>query len=255
MKLNTFMKELATGAGGILMKHFNKTHRIEHKRNAGIVTEADKGAEAFLLKNIFRKYPNSSIITEESGEFRRGSELCWVLDPLDGTTNYASGLPWFCVSIGLMEEGELKAGVIYNPISKELFEGEIGKGAKLNGKRIRVSKEKRIGDSVIGTGFYYSKGETLRQEMEIFTRVNEYARGVRRPGSAALDLCFVAAGRYDGFWEKRLSPWDVAAGFVIVQEAGGVISNYKGKPTDIHEGEVIASNGGIHRKMVSIISQ
>jgi myo-inositol-1(or 4)-monophosphatase len=248
-----FLDSLAEGAGGVLRKYFTKVRKIERKYNAGIVTEADKLAESHVLKKIFRNYPNSSIITEESGEFRRDGSLCWILDPLDGTTNYAHGFPWFCVSIGLFEDGKPRAGVVFNPITGEKFTAEAGKGARLNGKPIRVSKAARLGDSLLSTGFYYSKGSHLRKEMEYFRRMNEVALGVRRPGAAALDLACVAAGRFDGFWERGLSPWDVAAGWLLVQEAGGKITDYRGQPATIFDREILVSNGRLHRKLVNVL--
>lgn len=250
-----FLTELAVGAGRLLLKYLNKTHRIEHKPQAGIVTEADKAAEAYLIKKIFRKYPNSSIITEESGEYHGTSEYTWVLDPLDGTTNYAHGFPWFCVSIGLYRENKGLAGIVWNPVTQEQFYAEAGKGAFLNGKRIRVSKVDRLSDALVGTGFYYMRGTDLRREMAVFTRMNERALGVRRPGSAALDLAYVACGRYDGFWERGLSSWDVAAGFLLVQEAGGTISDFAGKTTDIFSAEVVASNRKLHASLVRVIKR
>lgn len=255
MRFRKVIEKLCVGSGGILLKYWEKTHRIEKKPGAGIVTEADKASEAYLIKNIFRNYPKSSILTEESGEFRNESELRWIIDPLDGTTNYAHGFPWFCVSVGLQENGKEVAGGIFNPVTKELFYGEAGKGAYRNGKRLRVSRTKEISDSLLGTGFYYSKDRLLREEMRVFTVMNQYALGVRRPGAAALDLAYVASGRYDGFWERRLAAWDVAAGVVLVREAGGVLSDYRGRPTDIHAGEMLASNGHLHRRMVSLIRQ
>lgn len=249
-----FLDGLAEGAGQVLRKYFTKVRRIEHKRNAGIVTEADKLSEALILKKISRFYPNSSILTEESGEFRRDDSLCWILDPLDGTTNYAHGFPWFCVSIGLFENARPRAGVVFNPISGEKFTAEAGKGARLNGRPIRVSKTERLGDSLLGTGFYYSKGSRLSEEMEYFRRMNQVALGVRRPGAAALDLASVAAGRFDGFWERGLSPWDVAAGWLIVHEAGGTITDYSGKPTTIYGDEILASNGRVHRRLVNVLT-
>ncbi len=248
-----FLNSLAEGAGAILRKHFTKVRRVEYKPNAGIVTEADKLAEAYVLKKIFRNYPNSSIITEESGEFRRESSLCWILDPLDGTTNYAHGFPWFCVSIGLFEDGKPRAAVVFNPISGEKFTAEAGKGARLNGKPIGVSKTTDMGYSLLGTGFYYSKGVRLREEMEYFRRMNQVVLGVRRPGAAALDLACVAAGRFDGFWERGLSPWDLAAGWLLVQEAGGTITDYHGKPTTIFGPEILVSNGRLHRRLVNVL--
>jgi myo-inositol-1(or 4)-monophosphatase len=249
------MVEMAHGAGAVLLKYFNKAHKIEHKLNAGIVTEADRFAEDFILKKILRSYPTSSIITEESGEFKRDPSQLWVLDPLDGTTNYAHGFPWFCVSIGFYEDGKPRAGIIYQPLTKETYYAERGKGSELNGKRLRVSKAKDISNSLLGTGFYYTRGDLLKKEMSIFGAVNEVARGVRRPGSAALDLAYVASGRYDAFWERGLSPWDVAAGFLIVEEAGGKITNYAGDKTDMFQKECVASNGKLHNALVGIIQE
>lgn len=252
--LRPFLLSLAEGAGNILVKHYQRIHKIERKKNAGIVTEADKHSEAYLIDQIFRKYPNSSILAEESGQHKGDSSLVWIIDPLDGTTNYAHGFPWFCVSIGVLKDGKPAAGVIFNPLSKEMFFAEVGRGAYLNRKMIQVSKTAALKDSLLGTGFYYMKGTSLRAEMEIFTKMNEYALGVRRPGSAALDLAYVASGRYDAFWEKHLSPWDVAAGFVLVTEAGGRISNYCGAKTSVFDKEVVASNGVLHNRITKIIS-
>jgi myo-inositol-1(or 4)-monophosphatase len=250
-----FLDALADGSGDILRKYFTKVRRIERKHNAGIVTEADKLSESFLMKKISRNYPDSSIITEESGEFHRSSPLCWILDPLDGTTNYAHGFPWFCVSIGLFEDGKPKAGVVFNPITGEKFTAEAGRGARLNGKRLRVSKTSELRDSLVGTGFYYSKGSRLDDEMEYFRRMNQVALGVRRPGAAALDLACVAAGRFDGFWERGLSPWDVAAGWLLVQEAGGTLTDYGGKPTSVFGKEILASNGRLHKRLVNVFRE
>ena len=249
-----FMKSLAIDAGKILLKYFNKTHQIRVKPRAGIVTEADQSAEDFILRQILRKFPESSINTEESGEIHRERSLCWVIDPLDGTSNYAHGFPWFCVSIALYVEGEPKYGVIHQPITHELFFVELGKEVTLNEKPVVVSKTSRLRRSLLGTGFYYARGDTLRREMEIFSRMNEEVLGVRRPGSAALDLACVACGRFDGFWERGLAAWDVAAGFMMVEEAGGVITDYAGAEASIYSKEVIASNGRLHKKLVSIVN-
>lgn len=252
---SAFIISLAKGAGGILMKYFGKPHQIEVKPNAGIVTEADKAAERYLVNKILRKFPKSSIVTEETGEYPGDSGLLWVIDPLDGTSNYAHGFPWFCVSIGLYFEGEPKAGVIYQPFTRELYYAEKGKGAFLNGKRIRVSKTKRLEESLVGTGFYYSKARSLEREVDVFRQMNEIALAVRRPGSAALDLACVAAGRFDGFWERGLSSWDVAAGFLLVEEAGGKVTDYGGKETSIFGKKCLASNGRIHRRMQAIVNK
>lgn len=253
-QLAKFLHEAAQGAGDILKQRFAKVHQVERKRGAGIVTEADRLAESFILKKISRFYPNSSILTEESGEFKRHGELLFVIDPLDGTTNYAHGFPVFAVSIGLYIEDQPFAGIVYNPVQQELFFAQKGKGTHLNGKRVRVSKTTQLKDSLLGTGFYYARGKQLNREIEIFRRMNEVALGVRRPGAAALDLAYVACGRYDGFWERKLSAWDVAAGFLLVTEAGGKVSDYQGAPMDIFHGECLASNTKLHRKMVNVLT-
>lgn len=231
------------------MKYFEKTHRVSRKFRAGIVTEADTEAERTILRHIRKAYPKSSIITEESGRFA-GNELTWIIDPLDGTTNYAHSFPWFCVSIGVWRDGKPLAGVIYNPVYRELFFAEKDKGAYFNGKKIAVSATGQMRDALFGTGFYYSQGRRMGVELEIFRELNEVALGVRRPGSAALDLAYVACGRYDGFWERGLSPWDVAAGWILVEEAGGKVSDYAGGPARIDGREIVVSNGRLHRSLV-----
>lgn len=248
-----FLSEIARGAGAILRQHFRRPLRIRKKPGAGIVTDADHAAETYLLKAILRKFPESSIITEESGEFRRSDELVWFLDPLDGTTNFAHGFPWFCVSIGVWQNGVPRAGAVYQPVTDELFLAERGRGAWLNGKRIGVSGERKLGDALLGTGFYYYRGAELRREIATFQQLSQAARAIRRPGSAALDLAFVAAGRYDGFWERGLSSWDVAAGIVLVQEAGGKVTDYAGQPADPFGRECIATNGALHRSLLERI--
>lgn len=254
MKWRPFLTELATRAGAIHLKYFQKQHRIEHKFRAGIVTEADKESEAYLVRAIRRKFPKCTLITEETGHYP-GDDLVWLIDPLDGTTNYAHGFPWFCVSIGVWRNGVALAGVVYNSVYRELFYAEKGEGAYFNRKRIRVSRVAKLKDALLGTGFYYSKGARLRVETEVFRGVNEVAMGVRRPGAAALDLAYVAAGRYDGFWERGLSPWDVAAGWCLIEEAGGQISDYSGKPTHYDSREILVSNGRIHPALVSNIQR
>lgn len=251
--LLNFTIGLSHDAGRVLLRYFNRTHRIEVKKGAGIVTEADKAAEKLILKKIFRKFPKSSMIAEESGEHHSGSDLCWVVDPLDGTSNYAHGFPWFSVSIGLYVKGRPVLGVVYHPILKETFYAEAGHGAFLDGRRIHVSTTGRMRDALLSTGFYYSRGDKLRSEVGVFGQMNEVALGVRRPGSAALDLAFVACGRFDGFWESGLSPWDVAAGFLIVEEAGGKVTDYRGLKTTMHGKQVVASNGKVHGRMLKLV--
>ena len=244
-----FLADVAVEAGAIHLKYFNKVHRIGRKFRAGIVTEADTESEALILKRIRRKYPQSAVITEESGSFK-GDNLLWIIDPLDGTTNYAHGFPWFAVSIGVWRDGNPVAGIIYNPVYREQFFAEKGKGAYFNGKRMVVSKTDRIRDALFGTGFFYSQGRRMGVELEIFRELNEVALGVRRPGAAALDMAYLASGRYDGFWERGLSPWDVAAGWLLVEEAGGKVSDYEGGPAKLDGREIVASNGRLHKSLV-----
>lgn len=235
------------------MAHFEKKHRITKKPGAGIVTEADKEAEAYVVREILKNFPNSSIIAEESGEARAKGDFCWIIDPLDGTSNYAHGFPVFCVSVGVYHLGHPFAGIVFQPYFEEFFFAQKGKGAFLNGRRIRVSKTQKLEDALLGTGFYYSKGKELREEMVYFVDFNERCLAVRRPGSAALDLAYVASGRYDGFWERGLSPWDVAAGFLLVEEAGGKITDYQGRATDIFKRQTVASNSRLHPTMMKIM--
>lgn len=252
-KLKKFLTELATGVGKIHLKYFGKVAYIDKKVGAGLVTEADHASENYALQKIFKNFPQSTIITEETGKHERSNELCWILDPLDGTTNYAHGFPWFCVSIALYEQGKPRAGVIYQPVSRELFYAETGKGATVNGKRISVSKIDVVEDALLGTGFYYTTGLRLKEEVEIFRKVQDKALGVRRPGSAAMDLAFVACGRYEGFWERGLSSWDVAAGMILIEEAGGKLSDYRGRPITMDSAEVVATNGRVHSSILELI--
>jgi myo-inositol-1(or 4)-monophosphatase len=252
--LKPFMHRLGRGAGAILTKHYQKKHRIKYKPNAGIVTEADLEAEDFIIREIQKTFPHSSIVSEESGPIRRDDSLCWVIDPLDGTSNYAHRFGYFCVSIGLLENGALRAGLIHQPLNQDMYWAEKNQGAYLNGQRLRVSKTKRIRDSLLGTGFYYTTGSTLGKELEIFRRVQEKARAVRRPGSAALDLAMVASGVYDAFWERGLSSWDVAAGILLVEEAGGQVTNYRGKVAELEGREVLASNTLLHGTLMRLIT-
>ncbi len=247
-----YLTQVAKGAGKILLKYLNKKHSVSIKADTSIVTEADKAAEKYILKKISTDFPNCSIISEESGEFVGREELVWLIDPLDGTSNYAHNFPWFSVSIGLWSHGKPLMGVVYHPVLDELFYAEKGKGAYLNGKRIRVSETKKLSEALLTTGFYYSRGATLAQEMKLFWKMNELALGVRRPGSAALDLAYVACGRFDAFWERGLSVWDVAAGYLLVEEAGGKLTDYKGKPATLAGAEVVATNKSLNGQIVSI---
>ena len=247
--------EAAREAGALLKLHSGKAQSIERKegQETNLVTEIDRRSEEMIIGRIRRKYPHHDFLAEESGGKERHSEYCWIIDPLDGTTNFTHGLPVFCVSIGLERNGEIVAGVVYDPNHDELFTAEKGKGATLNRKRIRVSSTSRLIDSLLVTGFPY----TLRDDPEeIIRHFNNFlleAQALRRLGSAALDLAYVAGGRFDGFWESSLNPWDMAAGVLLVQEAGGKFTDFEGNPSTVHKKAVLTSNGVIHDQMIEVL--
>ncbi len=247
----------ALAAGKVLMKYHERVPEVRSKGSAGLVTQADLEAEAAAMKVLRRARPDFGFLAEETAtdSSQSSAEGRWIIDPLDGTTNFVHGFPMFCVSIGVQWQGELAAGVIYHPVLKDLYTATRGGGAWLNKRRrLRVSKTPRLSDALLTTGFTYRKNEWLKKEMEAFERLSEIARAVRRPGSAALDLAYVARGVFDGFWERRLSPWDVAAGVLLVREAGGEVSNFKGGPFDLEDPELIASNAALHLPMRQVIA-
>lgn len=251
--MEKFLKNLSLGAGKIIREGFGSTLKIDVKKNAGLVTDIDKKTEDYIISTIIKEYPESSILAEESGEMNKSESLKWIIDPLDGTSNFAHGFPWFCVSIGVEIDSEIKYGAIYNPILDELFYAQQGKGAFLNDKQINVSKVARLEDSMVATGFSYLKDEPLKVEVERFRRVQQVALAVRRAGSAALDFAHVAAGRFSGFWEFGLNPWDMAAGFLLINEAGGKITSYTGGEVSVYDQHFVASNSLIHDELVETI--
>lgn len=248
-------RQAAHLAGDLLRRKFGRFRSLNEKPNAGLVTEADKGAEKLIIQHIGKRYKDHSFLAEESGvtEYLR-SPFRWIIDPLDGTTNFVHGFPMFCVSIGFEIEGELVLGYIHQPISGDDYWAVKGGGAFKNGKRIHVSKSKKLKDSMITTGFSYQRNDLLESEVKVFSNMVHKSRALRRVGSAALDLCFVAAGQFDGFFEMRLSPWDVAAGLVILTEAGGHYSDYEGKKYRLGSSSLIASNGVIHKEFLKTIN-
>lgn len=250
--------EAAKEAGKFLKKNLGKVKRIDLKsgQERNLVTEIDKKSEELIVSIIKKHYPNHDILAEESGA-KHGikSDYRWIIDPLDGTTNFTHGLPIFCVSIGLEKQGDLILGVIYDPNFDELFTAEKGRGAFLNGRRLRVSTTKELKDSLLVTGFPYNITENPDHCVEHFVNFLMSAQAVRRMGSAALDLAYVAAGRYDGFWEVNLNPWDMAAGVLLVKEAGGEITNFKGIEIDIHGKQIVASNRLIHQEMLEVLKK
>ncbi|HUL43381.1 MAG TPA: inositol monophosphatase family protein [Bacteroidota bacterium] len=248
--------EAATQAGKYLKQNLGKVKNIELKDGGekNLVTEIDKHSEEIIISIIKKHFPSHDILAEESGKARGAkSDYRWVIDPLDGTTNFTHGFPVFCVSIGLEHCGELIAGAIYDPNFDELFTAEKGKGAFLNGKRMHVSSVESLKKSLLVTGFPYNIRENPDNAVEHFVQFLMDAQAVRRMGSAAIDMAYVAAGRYEGFWEVHLNPWDMAAGAIIVTEAGGMLSDFAGKPFSIYEKQVLATNGRIHEEMMKIL--
>jgi myo-inositol-1(or 4)-monophosphatase len=242
-------------AGRVLLKNQGKRKRIRYKGEINLVTEVDFLSERAILRIIKRNFPEHSILTEETIGQRGDSPYCWIIDPLDGTTNYAHDFPVYCVSIALQKEKEIILGVVYNPLLKELFLAEKGGGAFLNGKRIFVSKTKRLSQSLLATGFPYDIRTSKENNLNYFTRFALKAQAIRRAGSAALDLCYLAMGRFDGFWELKLSAWDTAAGVLMITEAGGMITDFSGAKFDIFSKRMVASNTRIHQQMLEVINQ
>jgi myo-inositol-1(or 4)-monophosphatase len=249
-----FAIETARDAGQILLEKFGRI-TVMKKGDINLVTEADLASEAMIIERIKSYYPKHSILAEEAGEaviIGGDNTWKWIIDPLDGTTNYAHGYPCFAVTVALEHDGEIVVGVTFDPTRGELFAAEKGQGATLNGKPIRVSAEENLGDSLICTGFPYDfkRKEDFARHLTQFLLTS---RGVRRDGSAAIDLAYVACGRFDGFWEEGLNPWDLAAGKLLIEEAGGWVTNYDGSAFSIYNPPICASNGRIHAQMIEVL--
>jgi myo-inositol-1(or 4)-monophosphatase len=245
------LERLARGAGAILRAGYNKEHQVNYKGVIDLVTEVDHESEAFLLGEIRGKYPDHHIFAEESGIIQGNDEHIWYVDPLDGTVNYAHHIPIFSVSIAYASHGQLMLGAVYEPLRDEMFVAERGRGARLNGEPIRVSSVTELQKSLLVTGFPYDAWNTRQDNFANFTHFGKLTQGVRRFGSAALDLCYVAAGRFDGFWEMSLKPWDVAAGGLIAEEAGAKVTNADGGDDYISPPQsVIAAAPNIHALIV-----
>jgi len=243
----------AKEAGRIQIAHYGRTHEVEYKGEIDPVTEVDKLCERAILEMISGAFPDHDILSEETSFKGKGSSWKWIIDPIDGTTNYIHQYPCFCVSIGLEVEGKVQLGVVYNPLLDELFYGQKGEGACLNGKQITVSRRDELDGSFLCTGFPYDVRERSDFYLQYFRAFITRSFALRRPGSAVLDLCYLAAGRFDGFWEMKLHPWDVAAASLLVAEAGGKITDFEGKPFSIYSEELLASNGLIHDAMLQVI--
>jgi myo-inositol-1(or 4)-monophosphatase len=255
--LNTAIKAART-AGGIINQASRDLDliKVNTKGPNDFVTEVDQMAERAIIDTLLGAYPGHGILAEESGRSHgaKDSEYIWIIDPLDGTTNFIHGLPMYCVSIALEYRGQIQQAVVYDPNRNDLFYASKGRGAFLNDKRLRVSKRIRMADALIGTGFPFRRGDSFKRYMQMLELVMQSCAGVRRPGSAALDLCYLAAGYYDGFFETGLSPWDVAAGALIVTEAGGLVGNFTGEADFLHQREVVAGNPKIYAQLVTMLA-
>ena len=248
--------QAAREAGALLLRYTRSGFRIEHKNPIDLVTDADHAAEQSVIDQIRRHYPTHRILAEERGDDAKyPSRYHWIIDPLDGTTNFAHGFPVYAVSIGVEYDGRGLIGVIYDPTRNELFTAQTGAGAHLNGHPISVSSTDQLDQALLVTGFAYDIRDTQNNNLDHFCRFARKAIGVRRTGSAALDLCYVAAGRFDGFWEVKLKPWDMAAGCLILREAGGTVTDFDGRAHSIYQPELVASNGLIQQSMLEVIRQ
>jgi myo-inositol-1(or 4)-monophosphatase len=244
MEFLPHIQQIAREAGDLLMEHFGKVD-IEYKGEVDVVTVADRESEKLIVERLTRLFPDHDLMGEEGARRTSGSEYRWYIDPLDGTTNFAHGYPVFCVSIALEHRGELIAGTVYDPTRREMFAAEKGAGAWLNDRAMRVSKTAELAESLIATGFPSQKRHK-NPNIHFYHHITLKTHGVRRAGSAAMDLAYTACGRYDGYWEFNLNPWDTAAGVLLVREAGGVVSDTDGAAFDIASKEVVASNGTLH---------
>jgi myo-inositol-1(or 4)-monophosphatase len=248
-------RQAALEGGRVLMQKFGGALQIHHKGAIDLVTDADRGAEEAIVAAIRGKFPRHDILAEEGDWGRCESRYRWIIDPLDGTTNFTHGFPWFAVSIALEVDAEVVLGVIFNPFHREMFVARKGEGAFLNDVQLQVSKTASLAESLLATGFPYDRKESRVNNYDHFVHFQQAAQACRRPGAASLDLAYVAAGRLDGYWEMKLKPWDAAAGKLIVEEAGGIVSDFDGAPLDIYGPECLASNGLIHPAMIEVLQR
>ncbi|MFZ1180145.1 MAG: inositol monophosphatase family protein [Herbaspirillum sp.] len=257
--LNTAIKAARRAATIINRASFDVSLlKITRKQHNDFVTEVDKAAEDAIIEVLKNAYPDHAILAEESGpsaNLHDDNENVWIIDPLDGTTNFIHGFPQYCISIALQQRGQITQAVIYDPTRNDLFTASKGAGAYLNEKRIRVTRRDKIADALIGTGFPFRDMAGLDEYMKMFRIMTENCAGLRRPGAAALDLAWVAAGRLDGFFEKGLKPWDIAAGSLLVMEAGGIVGTFNGEADYLHKGDVLAGNPKIFSQQVKLLSE
>ncbi len=245
--------DIAREAGGYIMDSVEDMKDVDYKGRADMVTNVDRGSEDLIISRIQERYPDHNILAEESGGNHSEHEIRWVIDPIDGTSNFVHGYRNFCVSIAVQQYEETVASAVYNPATDEMFSASKGNGAFLNGKTASVSGTDTLEESMVATGFPYKMSDHWHRSMDLFKLFYYKTHGVRRDGSAALDLSYVACGRFDGFWEYDLHPWDVAAGLLIVEEAGGVNTDFSSNPSSIFHKQVLSSNGKIHADMLKVI--
>ena len=252
--LKATLIKAATEAGKLMKSRMNTGFSIENKEGINnLVTEVDVACEKLIMDIIQTEFPDHFILSEETGEVKTDSEFKWIIDPIDGTVNFAHGIPICCVSIGLEKNGKVLMGAVYNPFLDEFFFAEKGKGATLNGTPISVTQKNDVYASCLVTGFPYSYLDSENGPLEVFGRLIRKGVPVRRLGSAAIDLCWVAAGRFDGFYEHKLNAWDSAAGFLMVEEAGGKVTDFEGNPYSLYQPHIVATNGKIHDPLLDII--
>ena len=252
--LENTLRKAAIGAGGLIRERIGSGFRIDRKEGVNnLVTEVDHAAERLIMDIIKAEFPGHFILSEETGEIPAESEYKWIIDPIDGTVNFANGIPICCVSIGLEYKGRMLMGAVYNPFLEEFFFAERGRGSTLNGKSIHVSDHSKVMESCLVTGFPYSYLDTENGPLDVFERLIRRGVPVRRLGSAAIDLCWVAAGRFDGFYEHKLQAWDSSAGFLIVEEAGGEVTDFEGRAYSPYQPHIVATNGRIHRQLLDVI--
>ena len=248
-------RDAALQAGRMLRENIHGLREITYKSDINLVTEMDMRSERMIVEMLRVAFPDHGVIAEEETKLSNASGYTWIIDPLDGTTNYAHGYPCFAVSIALKHEDDVILGVVYDPMRDELFAAQKGRGAYLNGQPIKVSEADTLIKSLLATGFPYDRKVSDKNNLYYFYNLLMASQEIRRDGSAALNLCYVANGRLDGFWELKLKPWDVAAGSLIVNEAGGVVSDLSGKRFDMHTEEILVSNGRIHRQMIEVLQK
>jgi len=248
-------RPIAQAAGDLLARHFGETRSIELKGAINLVTEMDRRAEELIVSRLAQAFPDFVVVAEEGSDRDSASEFAWYVDPLDGTTNYAHGLPVFCVSLGLWRGDQPICGIVHQPLAQEMFTAVRGNGAYCNDTLLHVTPTPDLGSALLATGFPYDIRDTTIDNIDHFTHFAKRARAIRRMGAAALDLAYTAAGRFDGFWEMKLAPWDLAAAVLLCTEAGAVVTDFRGQPFDLKRGQAVAANAALHAQMLEVVAR